>query len=182
MSLTNDNLPPLEAWQFRIRVADGTAGHQLGRVNVETGSGLDEVLLEDAAGAPVGLLLGFVIDLEENRQLTSGVHRLSFALEGDVDAFAERVLESFGGRFLWVCTAKDTARVYLDCAGQVPCVFDPEHAIAGSSAAVLMSETAYETRFDQALFDKLGLAERGWFPAGLTAHHGLFRQIGRAHV
>lgn len=146
-------------------------------MRVETGAGLNEVLLEDAEGAPVGLLLGFPIDLDGAKRLTGGIHRLSFAVGGDVDAFANRVIDSLAGRFQYLCTAGGSARIYLDCIGQVPCVYDIRTGIAGTSAHAVLSPEEYDARLDKALFDRLEIAVRGWIPGGLTAHEDLLRVL-----
>ncbi len=146
-------------------------------MRVETGAGLNEVLLEDAEGAPVGLLLGFPIDLDGAKRLTRGIHRLSFAVGGDVDAFANRVIDSLAGRFQYLCTAGGSARIYLDCIGQVPCVYDIRTGIAGTSAHAVLSPEEYDARLDKALFDRLEIAVRGWIPGGLTAHEDLLRLL-----
>ena len=40
-----------------------------------------------------------------------------------------------------------------------------------------MDDTACQARFDKYLFDALGVDGEGWFPAELTAHHGLHRLL-----
>lgn len=167
----------LDPWQFRISLDAKGAGRRVGSAYVETGPGLDEVLLEDAAGQAIGLLLGFPIDLKAPARLTGGSHRVPVTFEGDVDGFAEAVLERFAGRFLWVCTAGDAARIYLDAAGQVPCVYDPQMQAVASSAHALLDEAAYKTRFDKALHNRLGIGGLGWIPGGLTAHEGVHRLL-----
>ncbi len=146
-------------------------------MRVQTGPGLNEVLLEDANGVSVGLLLGFPIDLDGGKRLTGGTHRLRVELGDDIDAFAEAVIESLAGRFQWLCTAGDNARIYLDCIGQVPCVYDTRTGVAGTTAYAFLSSQEYDGRLDQALFDRLGIAVRGWIPGGLTAHDDVKRLL-----
>ena len=51
-------------------------------MRLETGPGLNEVLLEDAQGAPVGLLLGFLIDLDGREHVDwSALDRPGFVAE-----------------------------------------------------------------------------------------------------
>lgn len=161
------NNSKLPRWQYRI-VADGT---------LETGAGLDVVALQDAAGLPVGTLIGFPIDLAARQRLTQGTHRVDVSLGCDVDAFADTVFETLAGRFLWLFKTDEIARIYLDASGQVPCVFDPIQGVAGSSAHVLLDEDGYEARFDAVLHARLGVDGLGWIPGGLTAHDGVQRLL-----
>jgi hypothetical protein len=167
----------LDPWQFRISVSETAPGRPVGPALVETGPGLDEVLLEDATGQPVGLLIGFPIDLRGQRRLNGGTHRLNAVAGEALDAFAEKVLEGLAGRFLWLCTAGERARIYLDAAGQVPCVYDPDMRVAASSAFALLSAVDYNARFDAALHAGLGINGLGWIPGGLTAHKGVQRLL-----
>lgn len=158
----------LDAWQYRI--SDG------GRI-VDVGPDIDQVQIEDEAGRPVGVLLGFPVDLKRQVRLTGGIHRVAARFDEDVDAFADAVLEELAGRFLWLCSLGGVARIYLDAAGQVPCVFDPAMKIAASSAHALLADDEYVDRFDAALHDRLGVGGLGWIPGGLTAHRGVQRLL-----
>ena len=192
----------LDPWQFRLTEARGQMGpgQAVGPFRLEAGPGLGVYPVSDSAGQPVGLLLGFVIDLV-GKTMLAGPHRLGFALGQDPDLFAERVLGCFGGRFLWIFCAQGSAqgsgaasgqgsaqgsgqgsgggvqRIYPDASAQVPCVFDAGARSAGSTSHALLDEAAYAARFDHALYDGLGLVGQGWFPAGLTAHHGIERLL-----
>lgn len=167
----------LDPWQFRISGKDSASARRIGDVFVEIGPDLNEVVLEDAAGQPVGLLLGFPIGLDARQRLEGGTYRLAHAFDKDVDAFANAALEELAGRFLWVCTAGERARIYLDATGQVPCVYDPVMRIAASSASAMLAPEAYEARFDHGLHARLGIAGLGWIPGGLTAHSGVLRLL-----
>lgn len=164
----------LDPWQFRISLREKGP-------HIEVGPDLSGITLEDATGRPVGRLLGFPIDLVGAQRLTGGTHRLTATYEGDGDAFAESVLEGLAGRFLWVCTAGGAARIYLDAAGQVPCVYDRRMGVAASSAYALLAADAYDARFDAALHDRLRIGGLGWIPGGLTAHEGVERLLAN-HV
>lgn len=160
----------LDPWQYRIALDGPTPV-------LELGTGLDQVALEDAAGTPIGTLIGFPIDLESQTRLTGGTHRVAARLGADPDLFAEGVLSELAGRFLWLCQLGDLARIYLDVSGQVPCVYDPQAQIAASSAHALLSAEAYDARFDRALHTRLGIGGQGWIPGGLTAHEGVYRLL-----
>ena len=156
----------LDPWQYRIT-----------REGLEVGPGLDRIELQDAEGTPVGTLIGFPIDLASETRLTGGTHQVAAQLGADLEAFAEAVLSSLAGRFLWHCRIGEGARVYLDVSGQVPCVYDPALGIAASSAHALLDPEAYDARFDAALHDRLGIDGLGWIPGGLTAHQGVWRLL-----
>ena len=49
--------------------------------------------------------------------------------------------------------------------------------IAGSTAAAILPPGEYEARFRKALYERLDVANEGWFPAGLTAHEGVSRLL-----
>ena len=75
---------------------------------------------------------------------------------------------------MWFFITDDIARIYLDCAGLVPCVYDPDLQIAGTTAAVLFDEDTYQARslqnLSRTLFDDTpaSLVARLVDDAGLT--------------
>lgn len=168
----------LDPWQFRL--ARGSATHpgdrQLGAYVLRAGPEIELVDLTDRHGRSLGVLFGFPIDLKEKKCLM-GPHQLDLEWDSDTDAFAEKVLERFGGLFIWFCINDDVARIYLDSGGRVSCVYDPKAGVVGSTAHALLDEDAYQARFSAGLFDRLGVEREGWFPGGLTAHDGILRLL-----
>ncbi|MEM9342239.1 MAG: hypothetical protein AAGA87_04280 [Pseudomonadota bacterium] len=144
---------PLPDWQYRVSLTDS------GPV-VEVGPGLRRIGLTGG-----GEVIGFPIDLAGGGLLADGA-TLDVA---NVDAVYERL----AGRFIIVADTK----LYLDGGGQIPCVFDPVAKVAGASPHSLLDDAAYGARFDQALFDRMGIDGHGYLPAGLTAHEGIARLL-----
>jgi len=171
-------LPSLDQWQYRLSrtPAEQNTAVSIGDLWLEVGEGLPVTQLSDQTGAPVGVLLGFAIDLQA-RCIIDETWQVPAELGPDVDAFVQAGLLALGGRFLWVFHTQGITRVYPDCSAQVPCVFDPVAQLVGSTAHALMEDAEYEARFDAALFDEFGVDGEGWFPAELTAHKGLSRVL-----
>lgn len=168
--------PSLETWQYRLSLSGEPQVLPIGKVRLEVGPGLPVTHLTDGNGKAVGVLLGFPIDLNA-RQMISDDWQVPACLGPNMDAFVRKVLLALGGRFLWILSTPDVARIYPDCSAQVPCVFDAQRRVAGSTAHALLDDEEYGARFDKALFDELGVDGEGWFPGELTAHHGLDRLL-----
>lgn len=173
--------PDLDPWQYRI-ARDLPDGMPLGKEwSLQTGDGLGVTHVTDAQGTAVGVLLGFPIDLNARRLIGDG-WRSAHSLNSDPDTFAEAVLDDLGGRFLWLFVRDEIARVYTDISAQVSCVYDAKKQILGSTAHALFDDATYTERFNQTLFDQLGVNGEGWFPCGLTAHHGLKRLLPNSYL
>ena len=166
----------LDPWQYRLDKAPGEGAVPLGAFFLHTGSGLHQVALRDGAGKPAGMLLGFPIDLH-GKTLLQGRHQLQSTDTGDADAFADAVLREIAGRYVWFDITPTRSRIYPDCGAQVPCVFDPDGQQAGSTAHALFDETAYQARLNTELHKQLRVDVDGYFPAGITAHHGVHRLL-----
>ncbi|MEX0338909.1 MAG: hypothetical protein AB3N11_07710 [Arenibacterium sp.] len=177
-------LPPLDRWQYRLiplewPVDPVETETVLGDWRLQVGADLPLWPITDCDGVPAGFLLGYPIALRDVATAVwiSGAHKSSAKLGGDRNAFVDAVFNELAGRFLWVCDCGAGVRVYTDCAGQIPCVFDTERGIVGSTAHALMTDSDYQSRFDQVLYDRLGVEGLGWLPGGLTAHRGLSRLL-----
>lgn len=166
----------LEPWQFNLSKTPAPDAIAVGGFYLRCGPDIHAVHLHDSAGVFVGVVFGFPIDLPGKKVLTDD-HHLDFALGADLDVFAEQVLRALGGRFVWICAAPEAPRIYLDCAGLVPCVYDPDLQIAGTTATALLDDDAYESRFDNYLYNRLRVGVDGFIPAGHTAHTGLKRLL-----
>ena len=171
--MTNRQLDP---WQYRLSTERSLGARAVGELWLDVGPDLPVTEVTDAEGLSVGLILGFPIDLLEKAMMRE-TWSVPIKLGTDHDSFASAVLNSLGGRFLWVYSAKDVTRIYPDCSAQVTCVFDPSARNAGSTAFALLDSDEYERRFDRATFSRLNIDGEGWFPAGLTAHQGLYRLL-----
>lgn len=166
----------LDPWQFRLLPHPVPGARIFGPFSLEIGPDIGCFPVSDADGQDLGWLIGFPMDLAQGK-IVDGPVQLRQSLSGDKDAFAETVLSGLGGRFLWCAVLDGHARIYLDSSGLVPCVFDSNAQMAGSTAHALLDEDSYQARFDKARFDHFDVARAGWFPAGLTAHQGVERLL-----
>ncbi|MEX0337701.1 MAG: hypothetical protein AB3N11_01545 [Arenibacterium sp.] len=177
-------LPPLDRWQYRLVSApsgqDGVNhSRQIAGSHLETGADLPVHDITDASGARCGVLIGHPLHFQSARtaRRVEGAVQLGAQLGADVDSFVEAGFQELAGRFLWIFESGTLRRVYPDCAGQIPCVFDVEAGRIGATAHALLGNTAYTERFDQGLYDRVGIEGLGWFPGGVTAHSGLTRLL-----
>lgn len=131
-----------------------------------------------ADGGTVGFFLGDPID-STNLQSITGELTFPSKIESwsSVDQWVEEQVYRYAGRFIFVLLAGDHRRVYLDAAGLLPLVYDPERRLAGSTAAALLAPAEFMNRFDRDLFTTLGILDGGWIPGGLTAHRGINRLL-----
>ncbi len=134
------------------------------------------VPLVDATDEAVGFVLGQPVEIAEARLLNDQV-RLETQDGAGVEAAIEALYQRLGGPFLIVLDGYGLARTYLDACGSMSLVYDPETRIAAATAGLLLDDAAYEARFDRALYEHLNILRDGWFPAGLTAHAGIKRQL-----
>lgn len=168
----------LDPWQYRISGTFHPDALRVGQMYLQVGPDLGVIQVSDQTGHPVGVLLGFPIDLDGGTYLgASDNHRVAFDLGADLDDFVDKVIASLAGRFLFILNTGSVLRIYPDCVAQVPCVYDPVLKIAASTSHAMLDESAYWERFDQAMYDRLDVAREGWFPGGLTAHTGISRVL-----
>lgn len=165
-----------DRWQYRLTQAPHPGAMQVGDFWLSVGAGLPVTQVRDHAGAPVGLLLGHPIDLACQVMIEQ-----SWTVPAGVDLASEdgvhRTLRALGGHYIWICLTPTFARIYPDAITQVTCVWDTTTQSAGATAHAILSPSAYQDRFDQSLFTKLGVIGEGWFPAGLTAHRAIHRLL-----
>ncbi|MHA6264569.1 asparagine synthetase B family protein [Arenibacterium sp. CAU 1754] len=169
-------LPAMDAWQYRLTTNPEPGAVAAAGYHLTVGPDMECVPVTDQTGQSVGWLIGFPIDLAGNRMIAAP-HRFGFAYNNDPDRFAQAVITSLAGRFLWIADLGGIGRIYPDCSALVPCVFDAAAKRAGCSANSILSDAAYEDRFQHALSNALGVDKSGWFPGGLTAHRGVDRLL-----
>jgi len=169
-----DSAATLDPWQFRIEAGAGT--FQIGDYGLTVGPDLPVTPVIDRDGTPAGFLLGFAIDLHAGHEIIQTWQTPDHADLATDDGILATLM-ALGGRFIWICTTRETPRIYLDVAGQIPCVFDTATKIAGASATAILTKGAYQDRFDRALYDHLKVDGEGWFPGALTAHTGITRLL-----
>lgn len=168
--------PMLDTWQYKIEAATGHGNIEFGKWRCNVGKGLGVLAVTDQLGVTTGYLLGFPIDIE-SRTVISSDWQAPSSLGDSIDEFVDTVLCSLAGRFLYVFHARGETRLYPDSSAQISCVFDPVAKAAASTAFSLLNESDYKSRFNDALYQKLGVDGEGWFPAGLTAHTGVERLL-----
>lgn len=166
--------PTLGPWQYRLTPATGAEGRRCAGRELEVGDGLPVVSLQDPDGTEIGILLGFAIDLQDGN-LPQG--RLVVAAAATPEARAEALLRRLAGRYLVVFDLPGFRRIYPDVSAQLPCLLDRKTGAIGSTADALLDEADYQSRFDHALYEALGVDGEGWFPAGLTAHRDIERLL-----
>lgn len=133
------------------------------------------VRLLDMHGEPFGYLIGYPIDLATGELLRAD--RRYDVVPGSIDTFYAEHIEDLQGNFIAILAIGGEQRLYLDAMGTLSVVYDPEARAVGGAASDLLDEQAYADRFDAELHEKLGVAQDGWFPNGLTAHTGIVRLL-----
>lgn len=130
----------------------------------------------DASGTRVGILLGDPVNLRTGR-VVDGQYVMGVPVSGrDVDEVIEQeIYQVMAGRWVFILDHGDTQRIYLDAAGTLSAVFEGDARIVGATTAAILDPEAYATRFRRDLYTHLQILQTGWFPAPLTAHHGVGR-------
>ena len=125
------------------------------------------------SGDGLGVVVGDAIDLDAGRRVAGAIE----APEAPLDAVVDSLYRRLAGTFLIVTSLPEARRAYLDCIGGMPLVYSPDRQLAGSTTGMILDESDYVARFDRRLFEDLGILGQGWFPAGLTAHRGVYRLL-----
>lgn len=165
-----------DRWQYRLTRRPHPGAIGIGDFWLSVGQDLPIAIVLDQQGRQLGSLLGFPIDLDRKTLVTGDWH-----VPAEIDPATEdgihRILRALGGQYIWICLTPAFARIYPDAITQVTCVWDESTQSAGATATAILTDDAYAERFDEALFTRLGVIGEGWFPAGLTAHHGVNRLL-----
>lgn len=161
----------LDPWQYRVEPAGDGSG-----LRVRTGPDLPATRVRDATSGELALILGFAIDLAAKTRL-GDVYTLECSAGTSPAALADRIRDGLGGHFVLILHHAGASRLYPDAVAQVPCVFDPDLKIAGSTAHAILDAAAYDARFLKNSFAAMDIERDGWFPAGATAHRGVERLL-----
>ncbi|HXU22245.1 MAG TPA: hypothetical protein VN788_16830 [Verrucomicrobiae bacterium] len=155
---------------------DGWTRYEVGAFRVFAAPEVPVIRCKNADGSTFGIFLGEPLNLEESRFL-SGDELFGQLPPGgaEIAQWIEKHVYRLAGRYIFVLSTRDVHRVYLDVDGFLPLVYDPSLRIAGATAGAIYDSNQYLSSFDSELFEALNLLNGGWFPAGLTAHHGLRR-------
>jgi hypothetical protein len=161
----------LDPWQYRVEETSGAT------LCVTTGPGLPATRVLDSTSAEIGLILGFAIDLAAAARLGE-VYEFDGVVGAAAYELADRIRDGLGGNFVLILHyAGVVSQLYPDAAAQVPCVFDPNLKVAGSTAHAILDAAAYDNRFLKDSFEAMEIERDGWFPAGATAHEGVERLL-----
>lgn len=147
---------------------------KLNSVYVYHNDNLPMIEVNNQQGELIGLLIGTVIDYEHETILTQP---FSIDLCEDINQSIEDSIYKLSGNFIFILDHYNYKRVYLDTNGNLSLVYDPELAIAGSTASSILPPEQLETRFNRELYNHLEVDKEGWFPSGLTAHKGINRLL-----
>ncbi|MDU8943280.1 asparagine synthetase B family protein [Ovoidimarina sediminis] len=162
--------------QYRLTRNAVPGAVELGGWFLETGASLRVIRVIDDSGRATGVLVGEPFDLHR-REIAGDRLNVRHRYEGDADAFVNRSMDDLSGAYLWFFDdGTGPLRSYPDPFAQIPVVFDPEIGVA-TSADSLLDDGAYEARFDAARYRHFGVGNKGWFPAGMTAHRGVERLL-----
>lgn len=175
--------PSSFAGQFVFRTGNGTSAPNPGFLQRRLGKGLlihHESLpvydIYDASGKLVGLIAGHPIQISTGKLIEKKLYlNNTLCDEGCNDVESE--LYQLGGSFLFILDRPRFRRFYLDASGSLSAVYDKETGAVASTAGMLLDPSDYASRFDRELYETLGIRRDGWFPAGLTAHHGIERLL-----
>lgn len=161
---------PDKEFAARIRLGDYTVG-------VFPGVRVHRIV--EPEGRCIGLFLGHVVDYA-NRRVCEGDLRVGGLDRLDPQARARQLEDfayAFGGRWVLLHIDDHVQRIYLDADGSNSLVYDPRARRAASTTGLLLDDDEYTERFDAELYGFLGVSGAGWFPSGLTAHHGIRRLL-----
>ena len=155
-------------------IASGAVRHVLSRHAIDTFGGLSITAVHERTGRIVGAILGNAIDLD--RGLLSVATQVNDNIDNNTaDSWVERNIYSLTGSFIFVLDIPHCSRIYLDADGTKSLVYDRSRKVAGATAMTLLDPHEYSNRLQTELHRKLGVSQAGWFPAGLTAHKGIYR-------
>jgi hypothetical protein len=133
-----------------------------------------------ASGTQVGWLLGSPIDLGKGEFLQT-----DYTIDTeptDPDRWVEESIYTLAGSFLFLLDSGGHCRLYLDCAGSLSAVYDPERRRVGATAEIVFEEDEYRERLLNKRRRDLEVAADGWISGDLTAHRGLSRLLANHYL
>lgn len=155
-------------------VTEAEGGQPQLRVTVDEELGICPVTV---AGRASGYLIGRAVDIDR-RVMVEGVLEAEPPREPGAGqaALAEAIIARLNGSFLLLLETDGDICAYTDASATVGLVYAPGLGRAGSSAEVVLGDE-YDRRLRPERVRAVGADVDGWFPAGLTAHEGLFRLL-----
>ena len=150
--------------------------HLLARHAIDTYGDVPVIKVCDTTKRMVGALIGRPISLEAG--LLTACLQIDQTIDLETaDEWVEQHIYNLTGSFIFVLDITGCSRIYLDADGSKSLVYDPARKIAAATAMTILNAREYNGRLQTELYNKLGVAQAGWFPAGLTAHRGISRLI-----
>ncbi|MDK3074572.1 hypothetical protein QO034_15865 [Sedimentitalea sp. JM2-8] len=137
---------------------------------------LRTIPVHEATGRQIGIFLGTPVD-QRAGTISQDCITLPELPAADLDAFIEKQIYAFTGSFIFVLDIPGAQRIYLDACGSLSAVYEPGTGRAAAISSQLVKSADVEARFDRELYETLRVDRDGWFPAGLTAHHGISRLL-----
>jgi hypothetical protein len=128
-------------------------------------------------GRQVGVFIGEVIDPSKKVMIAEQLTWSSSPGTADFDLKAsfEKFIYHFSGTWACIVDLPGLRAIYLDAGGTMPVVFHGERRVAASSSSLIYSSAEMATF---AVSVPKGFLDRDkFFPAGLTAHHGIERLL-----
>ncbi|MBS3803300.1 MAG: hypothetical protein KGY54_02050 [Oleiphilaceae bacterium] len=155
---------------------------QIGELTLEYDSQLQLHPLFDREGVALGIILGVLIDTEQSRVVIGNVCLDVGANDPDLAQEVENQVYRYSGSWILILETENYSRIYLDPCGSLSLVYLSDKSVAASTTGLLLDDQAYVDNFDQGLYEALGVEKNGWFPAGLTAHHGVKRLLANHYL
>ena len=173
-------LPKDFSGQFKLtplggQLADASNYLELGAFCLSWVSPSRAVRVVEKSGRTVGALFGLPVDYLNKKVVIDDLLCETNISEVGIDRFVEDSIYRLSGSFLFVLDCSEGRRVYLDADGTMSAVWESEKHSVAATAGLLLDAAEYADRFDEELYRYLDVKKEGWFPAGLTAHHGVHR-------
>ena len=183
---SNHRLGELPPGQFRIFKADSSHAMQSTRSGakrvqidsyiIEYNDPLLTTMLKDVSGNVIGVVLGQAFIADNGARLSSKNFE-AVRIEGHTQEDFDSLYSELFGSFIIIVMVDRKAYIYLDAGGCLSAVYSKDLAIAGSTAAAILSPAGYESRFRKDLYVELDVVREGWFPSGT---HGASRRVATA--
>lgn len=134
----------------------------------------------EAAGALVGWLFGTPISIAAGR-LVEGIYLVAEPLR-TIDGWIEsEIYQKLTGSFFFVLDHEGMLRLYLDAAGSLSAVYEPERRQVGATAEILLGSD-YDARLIRRYSDDFEVGSDGWVSGDLTAHVGVKRLLANHYL
>ena len=143
---------------------------EVGKWLLATHPSLPVIDISTAAGAQIGWMIGYPINLE-CEVVTGKVIFPSYSDDREKGDIIDGFLYDFGGRFAAILVGEGLSRFYLDPSGSLAAVYSTTEPVVASTSSA-MGKDRSSNDWDERLVEALpGM----WYPFGLTPHKSLER-------